>query len=149
MKTTTTARTITTRPTGSVRRRIRRRVEQRRTVIPRVARKPRRHNAAPGWRELVLALLDYVELEVLDFPEERAQVQAVREVVRARFAGMPLPAIDPRHLVFTIGLIATAVGSDFSDHGLASLCLSLLSPSALAEYECAKGFIRVSPQPRW
>jgi hypothetical protein len=128
---------------------MRRRFRQRRTVVPRVARMPRRRNAASRWRELVLALLDYVELEVLDFPEERAQVQAVRHVVWARFAGKPLPAIDPRQLAFTIGLIATAAGSDFSDNGLASLCLSLLSPSALAEYERAKGFVRVSPQFRW
>jgi len=149
VKTTTTTRTTTTRPAGAVRRRIRRRFRQRRTIVPRVARTPCRRNAALGWRELVLALLDYVELEVRDFPEERAQVRAVREVVWARFAGMPLPAIDPRHLAFTIGLIATAAGSDFSDHGLASLCLSLLSPSALAEYERAKGFVRVSPQSRW
>jgi hypothetical protein len=127
-----------------------RRSGQRRTVVPRVARTPPRwRNAAPGLRELVLGLLEVVELEVLDFPEERAQVQAVRSVVRARFAGTPLPAIDPHHLAFTIGLIATVAESDFSDNGLASLCLNLLSPSALAEYERAKGFVRVSPQSRW
>ena len=146
--TTTTVRTTTTRSTGFVRR-MRRRSGQRRTVVPRVARAPRRRNAAPGLRELVLALLEVVELEVLDFPEERAQVQAVRSVVCARFAGTPLPAIDPRQLAFTIGLIATVAESDFSDDGLASLCLNLLSPSALAEYERAKGFVRVSPQSRW
>jgi hypothetical protein len=104
---------------------------------------------ALGWRELVLGLLDHVELEVRDYPEECSQVQAVRSVVCAQFAGQPLPAIDPCCLAFTIGLIATAAESDFSDHGLASLCLSLLSPSALAEYERAKGFVRVSPPSPW
>jgi len=148
VKATTMTAATTTRPAGSVRR-MRWRTRHRRTVVPRVARTPRRRNAAPGLRELVLGLLEVVELEVLDFPEERAQVQAVRSVVRARFAGTPLPAIDPRHLAFTIGLIATVAESDFSDNGLASLCLNLLSPSALAEYERAKGFVRVSPQSRW
>jgi len=46
---------------------------------------------------------------------------------------------------FTIGLIATALESELSGHGLLSQCLRLLSPSALAEDESAKGFVRVSP----
>ena len=96
----------------------------------------------------MLTLLDYAELEVLDFPEERARVQAVRRALCARFDGQPPSALELRDLAFTIGLIATAAGNNFSDQGLASLCLTLLSPSALAEYERAKGFVRVSPTPR-
>jgi hypothetical protein len=148
MKTTTTASITTAKAAGSVRR-MRRRTRRRHTVVPRVARAARRRNAPLGWCELVLGLLDAVEVEVLDFPEERAQVEAVRSVMCARVAGTPLPTIDPRHLAFTIGLIATVAESDFADNGLASLCLSMLSPSALAEYERAKGFVRVSPQSQW
>lgn len=98
-----------------------------------------------AWRDPVLALLDYAELDVLEFPEERARVQAVRRAVCARFDRQPLPALDLRDLAFTIGLIATALGSELPDHGQLSQCLRMLSPSVLAEYERAKGFIRVSP----
>lgn len=118
-----------------------------RAAAPRVART--RHKGPLGtpsaWREPLLALLAYAELDVLEYPEERARVQAVRRTLCARFDRQPLPALDLRDLAFTIGLIATALGSELSDHGLLSLCLSQLSPSALAEYERAKGFVRVSP----
>lgn len=43
----------------------------------------------------------------------------------------------------------TALGSELSDHGLLSQRLRLLSPSALAEDERAKGFVRVSPPFRY
>ena len=151
MSTTTNRATATASAARRARRLCRRRGrDPRRMIAPRVARGPRRRRSefALGWRELVLGLLDHVELEVLDYPEECSQVQAVRSVVCAQLAGQPLPAIDPRCLAFTIGLIAAAAESDFSDYGLASLCLRLLSPSALAEYERAKGF-RVSPPSRW
>jgi hypothetical protein len=97
------------------------------------------------WRESMLALLDYAELDVLEHPDERARVQAVRDALCARFDRQTPPALDLRDLAFTIGLIATALGSDLPDHGLLSQCLRMLSPSAFAEYERAKGFVRVSP----
>ena len=113
----------------------------RRGWIPRAEGAPRTSALPPvtSARELVLVLLDAAELEVLEFGEERAQVRCVRELARERFADRPLPPFDPRHLVFAIGVIATMAGSDFSSPGLASLCFSLLSPSALAEYERAAG----------
>ena len=103
---------------------------------------PRKQAVSTG--ELVLALLDAAELEVYEFDEECAQVRFVRELAAERFAGRPLPAIDPRYLAFTIGVIAAMVGSDFACPGPASLCFALLSPSALAEYERAAGFVRGS-----
>jgi hypothetical protein len=114
----------------------------RRGWIPRAEGAPRRRTLSTG--ELVLALLDAAELEVREFSEERAQVRLVRELAAERFAGRPLPAIDPRHLAFTIGVIATMAGSDFASPGPASLCFALLSPSALAEYERAAGYVRGS-----
>jgi hypothetical protein len=98
-----------------------------------------------AWRDPLFALLDYAELEVLDFPEERARVESVRRALCARFERRPAPALDVRDVAFTFGLITTAMGSDLSDHGLLSRCLRLLSPSAMAEYERAKGFVRVGP----
>lgn len=98
-----------------------------------------------AWRDPLLALLDYAELEVLDFPEERARVQSVRRALCAGFDRQPPPVLDLRDLAFTFGLITTAMGSELSDHGLLSRCLGLLSPSAVAEYERAKGFVRVGP----
>jgi hypothetical protein len=117
-----------------------RRFVARRAWIPRAEGAPRKRAVSTG--ELVLALLDAAELEVLEFSEELAQVRRVRELAAERFAGRPLPAIDPRHLAFTIGVIAAMVGSDFACPGPASLCFALLSPSALAEYERAAGFVR-------
>lgn len=125
----------------------RRRSRRQRTIAPRAAHTRRGcSSGTPSvWREPLLALLDYAELEVLEYPEERARVQAVRRALCARFDRQPPPALDLRDLAFTIGLIATALGSELPDHGLLSQCLRLLSPSALAEYERAKGFVRVSP----
>ena len=130
-----------------VRRMVRGRSRRQRTAAPRVAHTRRKGptGTPSAWREPLLALLAYAELDVLEYPEERARVQAVRRALCARFDRQPLPAIDLRDLAFTIGLIATALGSELPDHGLLSLCLSQLSPSALAEYERAKGFVRVSP----
>ena len=129
------------------------RARGRRGGAPHVARTRRARTRCsagtpPVWREPWLALLDYAELDVLDFPEERARVQAVRSTLCAYFDREPPPALDAGDLGFTIGLIATAMGSELSDHGLPSQCLRLLSPSALAEYERAKGFVRVSPPSR-
>ena len=126
----------------------------RRGGAPRVARTRSTRTRCPAgttppvWREPWLALLDYAELDVLDFPEERVRVQAVRDALCAWFDREPPPTLDAGDLGFTIGLIATAMGSELSDHGLPSQCLRLLSPSALAEYERAKGFVRVSPPSR-
>jgi hypothetical protein len=119
----------------------------RRPVAPRVGRARRSCSSGTpsAWRDPLLALLDYAELEVLDFPDERARVQSVRHALCARFDRQPPPALDARDLAFTFGLIAAAMGSELSDHGLLSRCLGLLSPSAVAEYERAKGFVRVGP----
>jgi hypothetical protein len=122
-----------------------------RTAAPRVADTRRKGptGTPSAWREPLLALLAYAELDVLEYRDERARVQAVRRAPFARFDRQPpaldLRGLDLRDLAFTIGLIATALGSELPDHGLLSLCLSQLSPSALAEYERAKGFVRVSP----
>jgi hypothetical protein len=119
----------------------------RRTDAPRVARTRRRDSSGTpsAWREPLLALLAYAELDVLEYPDERARVQAVRSALCARFDRQPPAALDLRDLAFTIGLIATALGGELPDHGLLSRFLRLLSPSALAEFERAKGFVRVSP----
>lgn len=120
---------------------------QRRAIGPGAARTRRgRSSGTPAaWRAPVLALLDFAELEVLEHPEDRARVQAVRRSLCARFDRQPLPALDAGDLAFTCGLIATALGSQLSDHGLLSQCLRLLSPSAQAEYERATGLVRVGP----
>jgi hypothetical protein len=102
-------------------------------------------STASVWHKVLLALLDDAERYVLWYPDERARVQAVRDALCARFERRPLPALDLRDLTFTMGLIATARGSELLDHGLPSQCLRMLSPSAFAEYERAKGFVRVSP----
>lgn len=135
-----------------VRRVMRGRSRGRRTDAPQDARAGRRGSSGSGsagtpsvWREPLLALLDYAELDVLEHPDERARVQAVRRALCARFDRRPPPALDMRDLAFTAGLISTALGGELPDHGLLSQCLRLLSPSALAEYERAKGFVRVSP----
>lgn len=139
-------------PRATVRRVARGRSRRRRTEAPQNARTRRRESSGrdssgtpSAWREPLLALLAYAELDVLEHPDERARVQAVRSALCARFDRQPPPALDLRDLAFTAGLIATALGGELPDHGLLSQCLSLLSPSALAEYERAKGFVRVSP----
>jgi hypothetical protein len=126
---------------------VRGRSRRRRTEAPRIARTRRAGSSGTpsAWREPLLALLAYAELDVLEYPEERARVQAVRRALCARFDRQPPPPLDLRDFAFTIGLIATALGSELPDHGLLSLCLRQLSPSAVAEYERAKGFVRVSP----
>jgi hypothetical protein len=45
-----------------------------------------------------------------------------------------------------MGLIATARGLRLLDHGRVLQWLRVLSPSAFAEYERGKGFVRVSPR---
>src|SRR5262249_44497065 len=120
--------------------------KRRSTTAPRVARAGRGCAASgtpSAWREPWLTLLAYAELDVLDFDEERARVQAVRRALCARFDGQPSPALELGDLAFTIGLVAAAMGTDPA--GLLSQCQRLLSPSALAEYERAKGFVRLSP----
>lgn len=119
---------------------------RRRSSEPRAAECEEESAATSAWRTVLLALLDDAERHVLWFPDERARVQAVRAALCARFERRPLPALDLRDLTFTMGLIATARGSQLLDHGLLSQCLRMLSPSAFAEYERAKGFVRVSPR---
>jgi hypothetical protein len=152
----TTTKTTKTRragrnPAGWARALDRGRGRRRRPAAARVARTRRACSAGTpsAWREPLLALLDYAELEVLDFPEERARVQSVRRALCAGFDRQSPPALDLRDLAFTFGLITTAMGSELSDHGLLSRCLGLLSPSAMAEYERARGFVRVGPPSRF
>jgi len=117
---------------------------RRRPAAPRGARTQRGSASVtpPVWRESLLVLLDYAELDVLEHPDERARVQAVRDALCARVDGLSPPPLDLRDLAFTMGLIATALGSHLLDHGLLLLCLRMLSPSVLAEFERAKGFVR-------
>jgi hypothetical protein len=102
-------------------------------------------NTPSVWREPLLALLDYAELEILEYPDERERVDAVRRALSARFERQPMTGLDLRDAAFTLGLVSTAMGSELSSHGLLSQCLRTLSPSAFAEYERAKGFVRISP----
>ena len=101
--------------------------------------------ASSVWRVPLLALLEYAELDVLEYPDERARVEAVRRAVNARFDRRPMPPLDLRDLAFTAGLIAKAIGGERSDQGWLSQGLRLLSPSAFAEYQRAQGFVRVTP----
>ena len=137
---------LRTNEVGDVARRTRRLGKRSRVIAPRCRRSPRRGwtGVETAWRELVLSMLELAEREVVESPEERAQVQTVQRLAAAQFARQPLPPFDPQHLAFTIGLVATLVESKVSSPGLTSVGVELLSPSALVEYERAARCVRAS-----